>query len=73
MKQVDINKTRGHALYLKNIFTTALGKCDALVTMADILDSSQVITMNLRILDLVCKSEKMLVEFDLLKEETHED
>lgn len=65
MKQDDINKTRGHALYLKNILTTALSKCDALIAMADVLESYQVIVINLIILELVCKADEMLVDFDL--------
>ena len=73
MKQDDINRSRGHALYLKCMLGIAVSRCDAIVSLASVLDECQIIDINSEIFDLLCKARDVVVDFEFSdEEETHD-
>ncbi len=73
MKRDDINRSRGHALYLKNMFSIVVAKCDAIVSLANMLDECQIIDINSEIFDLLCKARDVVIDFEFSDEEATHD
>jgi hypothetical protein len=55
------------------MFSLVVAKCDAIVSLANMLDECQIIEINSEIFDLLCKARDVVIDFEFSdEEETHD-